>query len=69
MFEKIWHVHSSNPFPWQMALDKTTPTTSSIGARSPPGAEEEVGGEGSETHLPAPPEMPLDLAHVLANQT
>ena len=69
MFEKIWHVHSSNPFPWQMASDKTTPTTSGIGATSPLGAEEEVGGEGSETHLPAPLELPLDLAQVLANQT
>jgi hypothetical protein len=67
--KKIWHVHSSNPFPWQMASDKTTPTTSGIGARSPLGVEGEVGGEGSETHLPAPPELPLDLAHVLANQT
>jgi hypothetical protein len=33
------------------------------------GAEGEAGGEGSETHLPAPPELPLDLAQVLANQT
>jgi hypothetical protein len=55
--------------PWQMASDKTTPTASGIGARSPLGAEGEVGGEGSETHLPAPPELPLDLAQVLANQT
>jgi hypothetical protein len=55
--------------PWQMASDKTTPTASGIGARSPLGAEEEVSGEGSETHLPAPPELPLDLAQVLANQT
>jgi hypothetical protein len=52
-----------------MASDKTTPTTSGIGARSPLGVEVEVGGEGSETHLPAPPELPLDLAQVLANQT
>jgi hypothetical protein len=52
-----------------MASDITTPTASGIGARSPLGAEEEVGGEGSETHLPAPPELPLDLAQVLANQT
>jgi hypothetical protein len=52
-----------------MASDKTTPTASGIGARSPLGVEGEVGGEGSETHLPAPPELPLDLAQVLANQT
>ena len=55
--------------PWQMASDKTTPTVSGIGARFPLGAEGEAGGEGSETHLPAPPELPLDLAQVLANQT
>jgi hypothetical protein len=54
---------------WQMASDKTTPTTSGIGARSPLGAEGEVSREGSETHLPTPPELPLDLAQVLANQT
>jgi hypothetical protein len=52
-----------------MALDKTTPTASEIGAGFPLGAEGEAGGEGSETHLPAPPELPLDLAQVLANQT
>jgi hypothetical protein len=52
-----------------MASDKTTPTASGIGARSPLGAEGEVGGEGSETHLPAPPELPLDIAQVLAKQT
>jgi hypothetical protein len=52
-----------------MASDKTTPTASGIGARFPLGAEGEAGGEGSETHLPAPPELPLDLAQVLANQT
>jgi hypothetical protein len=52
-----------------MASDKTTPTASGIGARSPLGDEGEVGGEGSETHLPAPSELPLDLAQVLANQT
>jgi hypothetical protein len=56
-------------FPWQMALDKTTPTASGIGARFPLGAEGEAGGEGSETHLPTPQELPLDLAQVLANQT
>jgi hypothetical protein len=55
--------------PWQMTSDKTTPTASGIGARFPLGAEGEVGGEGSETHLPALPELPLDLAQVLANQT
>jgi hypothetical protein len=55
--------------PWQMAEDKTTPTASGIGARSPLGAEGEVDGEGSETHLPAHSELPLDLAQVLANQT
>jgi hypothetical protein len=54
--------------PWHMASDKTTPTTSGIGARFPLGAEGEAGGEGSETHLPAPPELPLDLAQFLANQ-
>jgi hypothetical protein len=42
--------------PWQMASDKTTPTASGIGARFPLGAEGEAGGEGSETHLPAPPD-------------
>jgi hypothetical protein len=52
-----------------MASDKTTPTASGIGARTPLGIEGEVGGEESETHLPAPPELPLDLAQVLANQT
>jgi hypothetical protein len=52
-----------------MALDKTTPTASGIGARSPLGVEGEVSGEGSQTHLLAPPELPLDLAQVLANQT
>jgi hypothetical protein len=51
-----------------MASDKTTPTASGIGAGFPLGAEGEAGGEGSETHLPAPPELPLDLAQVLANQ-
>ena len=62
-------MHSSNPFPRQMASHRTTPTASVIGARSPLGAEGEVGGEGSETHLPAPPKLPLDLAQVLAKQT
>jgi hypothetical protein len=52
-----------------MASDKTTPTASGIGARSPQIVEGEVGAEGSETHLPAPPELRLDLAQVLANQT
>jgi hypothetical protein len=52
-----------------MVSDKTTPTAFRIGARFPLGAEEEAGGEGSETHLPAPLELPLDLAQVLANQT
>jgi hypothetical protein len=52
-----------------MASDKTTPTALGIGERSPLGAEGEVGGEGSETHLPAPLKLPLDLAQVLANQT
>jgi hypothetical protein len=55
--------------PWQMASDKTTPTASRIGARSLLGDEGEVGKEGNETHLPAPSELPLDLAQVLANQT
>jgi hypothetical protein len=52
-----------------MASDKTTHTASGIGTRTPLGIKGEVGGEGSETHLPAPPEMPLELAQVLANQT
>jgi hypothetical protein len=56
-------------FPWQMASDKTTPTASGIGARFPLRTEGEAGGEGGETHLPAPPELPLDLAQVLANKT
>jgi hypothetical protein len=55
--------------PWQMASDKTTPIASGIGAGFPLGAEGEASGEGSETHLPAPSELPLDLAQVLANQT
>jgi hypothetical protein len=55
--------------PWQMASDKTMPTASGIGVGFPLGAEGEAGGEGSETHLPAPLELPLDLAQVLANQT
>jgi hypothetical protein len=45
------------------------PTASGIGARSPLDAKGEVSGEGSETHLPGPPKLPLDLAQVLANQT
>jgi hypothetical protein len=45
-----------------MASDKTTPTASGIGAGFPLRAEGEADGEGSETHLPAPPELPLDLA-------
>jgi hypothetical protein len=52
-----------------MASDKTTPTASGIGAGFPLGAEGEARGQGSETHLPAPPELPLDLAQVLSNQT
>jgi hypothetical protein len=55
--------------PWQMASDKTTPTASGIGAEFPLRAEREVGREESETHLPAPPQLPLDLAQVLVNQT
>jgi hypothetical protein len=54
---------------WQMASDKTTPTALGIGARTPLGVEGEDGGEGSETHLPARPKMPLNLAQVLVNQT
>jgi hypothetical protein len=54
---------------WQMASDRTTPTASGIGARTSLVIEGEDEGEGSETHLPTPPEMPLDLAQVLANQT
>jgi hypothetical protein len=52
-----------------MASNRTAPTASGIGARTPLGIEGEDEGEGSETHLPAPPKMPLDLAQVLANQT
>jgi hypothetical protein len=52
-----------------MASDKTTPTASGIGAGFPLRAEGEVVREESETHLPAPPPLPLDLAQVLANQT
>jgi hypothetical protein len=63
------HVHNSNSVPWQMASDKTTPTTSGIGAGFPLRAEREADREESETHLPAPPQLPLDLAQVLANQT
>jgi hypothetical protein len=48
--------------PWQMASDKTTPTASGIGAGFPLRAEGEAGREESETHLPAPPQLPLDLA-------
>jgi hypothetical protein len=56
-------------FPWKMASDKTTPTASGIGAGFPLGAKGGAGEEGSETHLPTPSELPLDLAQVLANQT
>jgi hypothetical protein len=52
-----------------MASDKTTPTASGIRAGFPLRVEGEASGEGSETHLPAPLELPLDLANVLANQT
>jgi hypothetical protein len=52
-----------------MASDRTTPTTSGIGARTPLGIKGEDSGEGSETHLIAPLEMPLDLSQVLSNQT
>jgi hypothetical protein len=52
-----------------MASDKTTPTASRIGAGFPLRAEGEADREESETHLPAPPQLPLDLAQVLANQT
>jgi hypothetical protein len=52
-----------------MASDKTTPTASGIGAGFPLRAEGEAIREESETHLPAPPQLPLDLAQVLANQT
>jgi hypothetical protein len=45
------------------------PAASGNGAKTPLGNEGEDMGEGSETHLPALPEMPLDLAQVLANQT
>jgi hypothetical protein len=62
-------VHDSDSLPWQMALDKTTPTASGIGARFPLRAEGEAEREESETHFPAPPQLPLDLAQVLANQT
>jgi hypothetical protein len=33
---------------WQMASDKTTPTASGIGARSPLGVKGEVDGEGRD---------------------
>jgi hypothetical protein len=62
-------VHNSDSLPWQMASDKTTPTASGIGAGFPLRAEGEAVREESETHLPAPPPLPLDLAQVLANQT
>jgi hypothetical protein len=62
-------VHNSDSLPWQMASDKTTPTASGIGAGFPLRAEGEAIREESETHLPAPPQLPLDLAQVLANQT
>jgi hypothetical protein len=52
-----------------MASDKTTPTASGIGAGFPLRAEGEAVREKSETHLPAPPPLPLYLAQVLANQT
>jgi hypothetical protein len=53
---------------WQMASDKTTPTASGIGAGFPLRAEGEASGEGSETHLPAPSELRLDLSQVLATK-
>jgi hypothetical protein len=52
-----------------MASDKTTPTASRVGAGFPLRAEREAVREESETHLLAPPQLPLDLAQVLANQT
>jgi hypothetical protein len=52
-----------------MASDRATPTASGIGARTPLGIKGEDRGEGSETHLPIPLKMPLDVAQVLANQT
>jgi hypothetical protein len=69
LVENNLHVHDSDSLPWQMASDKTTPTASGIGAGFPRRAEGEVVREESETHLPAPPPLPLDLAQVLANQT
>jgi hypothetical protein len=69
MVEKIGMCIVAILSPWQMASDKTIPTASGIGARFPQRAEGEAGGEGSETHLPAPSELPLDLTQVLANQT
>jgi hypothetical protein len=54
---------------WKMALDKATPATSGNGARIHLGNEGEDMKEGSQPYLPPPPEMPLDLAQVLANQT
>jgi hypothetical protein len=61
-------MHSSNPF---------SPLADGLGyayhlrnwSKDPLGIKGGDGEEGSETHLPAPPEMPLDLAQVLANQT
>jgi hypothetical protein len=52
-----------------MASDRTAPAASGNGARIQLGNEGEGRGEESETHLPAPPIMPPDLAQVLANQT
>jgi hypothetical protein len=69
LVENNLHVHNSDSLPWQMASDKTTPTASGIGAGFPLRAEGEADREESETHLPAPPQLPLDLAQVLANQT
>jgi hypothetical protein len=40
-----------------MALDKTTPTASGIGAEFPLRAEGEAVREESETHLPTPPPL------------
>jgi hypothetical protein len=69
LVENNLHVHNSDSLPWQMASDKTTPTASRIGAGFPLRAEREADREETETHLPAPPQLPLDLAQVLANQT
>jgi hypothetical protein len=52
-----------------MAMDRAAPAASGNGARIHIGNEGEDKGEGSQTYLPTPLEVPSDLAQVLANQT